>query len=142
MIWIESDRRAAIRLALRLARAGDLVLIAGKGHEDYQIIGSKRIHFDDREVAREELKKLFQGIRGMGVIDQNRNVEIVLDALQPPRDRCQSRDPLGNRRYRQPDGKAHPHSPYDIFKIGLPDQTRRKFEIRNSKFEMKERAIG
>ena len=56
--WIESDRRAAIRLALRLARAGDLVLIAGKGHEDYQVIGSKRIRFDDREVAREELKKL------------------------------------------------------------------------------------
>ncbi|MFQ5903918.1 MAG: UDP-N-acetylmuramoyl-L-alanyl-D-glutamate--2,6-diaminopimelate ligase, partial [Candidatus Binatia bacterium] len=51
----EQDRRAAIRLALRLARAGDLVLIAGKGHEDYQILGSKRIHFDDREVAREEL---------------------------------------------------------------------------------------
>ncbi|MGH7772597.1 MAG: UDP-N-acetylmuramoyl-L-alanyl-D-glutamate--2,6-diaminopimelate ligase [Candidatus Binatia bacterium] len=55
---VEPDRRAAIRLAFRLARPGDLVLIAGKGHEDYQILGSKRIHFDDREVAREELDQL------------------------------------------------------------------------------------
>jgi UDP-N-acetylmuramoyl-L-alanyl-D-glutamate--2,6-diaminopimelate ligase len=55
---VEPDRRAAIRLAVSLARPGDLVLLAGKGHEDYQIVGSKRIHFDDREVAREELSHL------------------------------------------------------------------------------------
>ena len=53
--YVEPDRRAAISVAFWLARAGDLVLIAGKGHEDYQVFGSKRIHFDDREVAREEL---------------------------------------------------------------------------------------
>lgn len=47
-----ADRREAIEAAVREARAGDMVLIAGKGHEDYQIIGSTRVHFDDREVAR------------------------------------------------------------------------------------------
>ena len=55
---IEPDRRAAIQSTVRLARPDDLILIAGKGHEDYQILASKRIHFDDREVAREELEKL------------------------------------------------------------------------------------
>ena len=55
--FVELDRRAAIHLSLRFARPGDLVVIAGKGHEDYQILGSKRIHFDDREVVREELAR-------------------------------------------------------------------------------------
>jgi UDP-N-acetylmuramoyl-L-alanyl-D-glutamate--2,6-diaminopimelate ligase len=45
------DRREAIHLAIRAARPGDVVLIAGKGHEDYQIVGRKKFHFDDREEA-------------------------------------------------------------------------------------------
>ncbi len=49
------DRRAAIETAIGLARPGDAVLIAGKGHEDYQEFADQRIHFDDREVAREVL---------------------------------------------------------------------------------------
>jgi UDP-N-acetylmuramoyl-L-alanyl-D-glutamate--2,6-diaminopimelate ligase len=53
---MEVDRRAAIRAALSWSQTGDLVLIAGKGHEDYQILGANRIHFDDREVARDELR--------------------------------------------------------------------------------------
>jgi UDP-N-acetylmuramoyl-L-alanyl-D-glutamate--2,6-diaminopimelate ligase len=56
--WMEPDRRAAIRVALGAARRGDVVLIAGKGHEDYQILGTTKIHFDDREVAREELRRI------------------------------------------------------------------------------------
>ena len=52
------DRREAIRAAIREAHSGDMVLIAGKGHEDYQIIGTKKVHFDDREVAREAIQQL------------------------------------------------------------------------------------
>ena len=54
-IHVESDRGKAIALAVSLARPGDLIVIAGKGHEDYQIIGDTKHHFDDREVARELL---------------------------------------------------------------------------------------
>ena len=52
---VEPDRRAAIELALACARPGDAVLIAGKGHEDYQLVGAERRHFDDREEARRAL---------------------------------------------------------------------------------------
>jgi UDP-N-acetylmuramoyl-L-alanyl-D-glutamate--2,6-diaminopimelate ligase len=52
------DRREAIGAAIHEARRDDMVLIAGKGHEDYQIIGTKKFHFDDREVAREAIQQL------------------------------------------------------------------------------------
>ena len=51
-----SDRREAIRTAVMMARQGDIILIAGKGHEDYQIIGTTKHHFDDRE----EVRKAFE----------------------------------------------------------------------------------
>lgn len=51
------DRKAAIQRALALANAGDLVLIAGKGHEDYQIIGTKKYPFDDKKVVLEILRE-------------------------------------------------------------------------------------
>ncbi len=52
------DRAKAIRQAIRFAKPGDLVLIAGKGHETVQIVGSQRIPFDDREVARKALAEV------------------------------------------------------------------------------------
>ena len=48
---VEPDRAQAIAMAIASAGPGDLVLIAGKGHEDYQILATGRIHFDDREQA-------------------------------------------------------------------------------------------
>ena len=55
---IVQNRKKAIEQAIRRARRNDLVLIAGKGHETYQEINGEKIHFDDREVAREALKHL------------------------------------------------------------------------------------
>jgi UDP-N-acetylmuramoyl-L-alanyl-D-glutamate--2,6-diaminopimelate ligase len=54
---VEIDRASAIEIAILNAKAGDGVLIAGKGHEDYQILGTEKIHFDDREQARIALAK-------------------------------------------------------------------------------------
>lgn len=55
---VVSDRREAIQKAISLAQAEDVVIIAGKGHENYQIIGTEKFHFDDREVASEFLELL------------------------------------------------------------------------------------
>jgi UDP-N-acetylmuramoyl-L-alanyl-D-glutamate--2,6-diaminopimelate ligase len=52
-----TDRRQAIERAVELAVPGDVILIAGKGHETYQIIGHTKHHFDDREVAREAVRR-------------------------------------------------------------------------------------
>ena len=52
---VETDRGVAIKRAIEMAEKGDVVIIAGKGHEDYQILGKVKIHFDDREQARNAL---------------------------------------------------------------------------------------
>jgi UDP-N-acetylmuramoyl-L-alanyl-D-glutamate--2,6-diaminopimelate ligase len=54
---IEPDRHKAIELAIKTACCGDIVLIAGKGHESYQIIGTQKIPFSDKEIAQDYLKK-------------------------------------------------------------------------------------
>ena len=51
-----TDRRTAIFRAIEIAEAEDIVVIAGKGHEDYQILKDKTIHFDDKEVARAAIR--------------------------------------------------------------------------------------
>ncbi|MBD6614656.1 UDP-N-acetylmuramoyl-L-alanyl-D-glutamate--2,6-diaminopimelate ligase [Komarekiella sp. 'clone 1'] len=60
---VNGDRATAIRTAILQAQPGDGVLLAGKGHEDYQILGTEKIHFDDREHARDALQERLK-IRG------------------------------------------------------------------------------
>lgn len=60
-VTVDPDRRRAIRAALADARPGDVVLIAGKGHEDYQIVGRQKFHFDDVEVALQAASELHRG---------------------------------------------------------------------------------
>lgn len=54
---IVEDRKDAIRAALEASSEGDVLLVAGKGHEDYMIIGTEKTHFDDREIIRELLEQ-------------------------------------------------------------------------------------
>jgi UDP-N-acetylmuramoyl-L-alanyl-D-glutamate--2,6-diaminopimelate ligase len=55
-VVIEGDRRKCIQMAIAQAQSGDTILLAGKGHEDYQIIGKEKFHFDDREEAQAALQ--------------------------------------------------------------------------------------
>ncbi len=57
-ITIQPDRKKAIELAIAAAKNDDIVLIAGKGHETYQIIGREKFHFSDKEIARQCLKNI------------------------------------------------------------------------------------
>jgi UDP-N-acetylmuramoyl-L-alanyl-D-glutamate--2,6-diaminopimelate ligase len=56
--FVKADRKEAIKEAISLAQKGDVVLVAGKGHEDYQEIGNKKIYFDDFEIIKELLDKI------------------------------------------------------------------------------------
>ena len=58
---VSIDREEAIGFAIRIAQPGDFVMIAGKGHEDYQILGTQKIHFDDREIAAKALRRKLKG---------------------------------------------------------------------------------
>ena len=54
-IYVELEREKAIRYAIEIARKNDIILIAGKGHENYQLIGEEKIHFSDKEIAENYL---------------------------------------------------------------------------------------
>jgi UDP-N-acetylmuramoyl-L-alanyl-D-glutamate--2,6-diaminopimelate ligase len=54
---VDADRQAAIHQAIDLAQPNDIIVVAGKGHEDYQILGDRTIHFDDREVVQDYVKQ-------------------------------------------------------------------------------------
>ncbi|MCL2107221.1 MAG: UDP-N-acetylmuramoyl-L-alanyl-D-glutamate--2,6-diaminopimelate ligase [Oscillospiraceae bacterium] len=58
-VIVQPGRAQAIHLALQKARPGDVVLLAGKGQETYQILGTQKIHMDEREIVKEYLKKIF-----------------------------------------------------------------------------------
>ncbi len=58
---VELDRRKAIQKAIEWARPGDIVLIAGKGHEDYQVVGTKKYPFDDRRIAQQAIEASNRG---------------------------------------------------------------------------------
>ena len=60
VLTVEIDRAVAIALAIAEAAPGDVVLVAGKGHEDYQILGTSKVHFDDREEAERALRLRLQ----------------------------------------------------------------------------------
>lgn len=60
-IYIEIDRRTAIELTMKMAKANDVIVLAGKGHEDYQILKTGTIHFDDKEEAKKAFEKIEKG---------------------------------------------------------------------------------
>ena len=65
-----ADRRQAIRTAAALAQSSSIILIAGKGHEDYQIVGTTKSHFDDREEVRRAFAETADSA-GSGVNERN-----------------------------------------------------------------------
>lgn len=56
---VVENRRDAIKEAMKIAKQGDVVVVAGKGHEDYQILKDKTIHFDEREIVKEIIQELY-----------------------------------------------------------------------------------
>jgi UDP-N-acetylmuramoyl-tripeptide--D-alanyl-D-alanine ligase len=73
--FVDTDRRIAIRAAIAEATPGDVVVIAGKGHEDYQILGTTKIHFDDREEAAEAVRGRWRRTIGEIALDVPVRVE-------------------------------------------------------------------
>ena len=58
---VVENRREAIKKAMEIAEKDDVIVVAGKGHEDYQVLKDKTIHFDEREIIAEIVKELKEG---------------------------------------------------------------------------------
>jgi murE/murF fusion protein len=80
--WINTDRSTAIKTAINLAKSGDIVLIAGKGHETYQEINGIKNHFDDREEARKSLSSLNFKSNDRAMVTQKLSIPIDLLQIQ------------------------------------------------------------
>ena len=80
---VEPNRRAAIRLAISLAASGDVVVLAGKGHEDYQIIGKQKFHFDDVEEAAAAMREARE-MKPMSLEEVRNAVAGICDAGKAP----------------------------------------------------------
>ncbi len=65
---VDADRKAAIHKAIDWARPQDIVVVAGKGHEDYQILADRTIHFDDREVVQDYMRQKHGGLPASGSV--------------------------------------------------------------------------
>ena len=57
---VEPDRKKAVQLAVRMAREGDMIVLAGKGHETYQLIKGVKVPFSEREIVKEEARKILE----------------------------------------------------------------------------------
>jgi UDP-N-acetylmuramoyl-L-alanyl-D-glutamate--2,6-diaminopimelate ligase len=57
-VWVEHDRAQAVTQVIEQAQADDIVLVAGKGHEDYQVLAHGKVHYSDRETVAARLKEL------------------------------------------------------------------------------------
>ena len=79
------DRREAIRLAVALARPGEAVLVAGKGHENYQIWGAERRHFDDREEVAEALDREISSSFPSCAWERNLTAKLSLASIAIPK---------------------------------------------------------
>ncbi len=89
-VEVEADRRRAIEAAISEARPGDTVLIAGKGHEPYQLVGDKVLPFDDVKVARECLQRCTQSGAADASPKRERGVNAPVARASGSEDRCAS----------------------------------------------------
>ena len=107
------DRKMAIIKAIEMSRARDIVLIAGKGHEDYQEINGKRVRFDDREAARDAVR-IFTKMRDQKRMEKHKEREAKRRAFPRPesddQDRPDRQEPSDWKKESRESGEFPPHN--------------------------------